>query len=270
MKRFIVAALLILATFTLALTGVSAQGSVATGIVNTPHLNVRSTPDPINGTIIARVGQNESYLVTARSATNNWWQIRLSDGRLGWVNGTYMNIYNGHLVPVINASTGTTVTSMGTVTAFYLNVRATPDPINGVIIARIQRNETYTVVGRNPNTTSGWYQIRLADGRLGWVNGRYLSVTNAGSVPITDNTVPPQNTPTAAIGTVTAYYLNVRTAPSASGGSIIGVITRGQVYAVVGRTADMSWWQIQYGNTTGWVSDRYLSVINYTSVPVTW
>ncbi len=29
------------------------------------------------------------------------------------------------------------------------------------LIARIQRNETYTVVGRNPNTTSGWYQIRL-------------------------------------------------------------------------------------------------------------
>jgi uncharacterized protein YgiM (DUF1202 family) len=267
MKRpFIIAALLAILSLTGAMA-VSAQNT-GTAIITAYHLNVRDYPDPTIGNVIARVGRNEVYPVTGRSPFNNWWQIRLPDGRLGWANGGYMQIYDAHLVPVINPSTvpgPAPVGSFGTVTTSQLNVRDIPNWITGVVIARITRNETYPVVGRNAN--SSWWQIRLGDGRLGWVNGRYLSVTNPQLVPQTDNTVPPS--PTSAVGTVTANFLNVRSVPNSFSGAIIGVIGRGQSYEVIGRTADFSWWQIRFGGTTGWVSDAYLSVINAHLVPIT-
>lgn len=251
----------------LTVQSISAQ-TPATAIVTAYHLNVRDYPDPTTGNIIARVGRNEVYQVAARSSFNNWWQLRLSDGRLGWVNGGYISVYGAETVPVVNPTGGTptVVTAYGTVTAYYLNVRNMPNATTGGIIATISRNETYTVIGRNAN--SSWWQILFANGASGWVNGNFLSVINAQTVPQTNNTVPP-GTVMNATGIVTAYYLNVRTAPSPIYGSIISVISRGQTFEVVGRNANSTWWQIRVGNTTGWVNSGYFSVSNGGGLPVT-
>jgi len=63
-----------------------------------------------------------------------------------------------------------------TINAYILNVRNAPDPVNGTVIARVRRGETYQVVGRNSD--SSWWQIALS-GTTGWVSGRYLTVQNA-------------------------------------------------------------------------------------------
>ncbi|MBC7871321.1 MAG: SH3 domain-containing protein [Chitinophagaceae bacterium] len=165
----------------------------AYGIVTAFRLNVRDYPDPTYGAVIARISRNEFYLVTAKSALNNWWQIQLADGRFGWVNGGYFTVYDGYLAPVITpapvvsnpspqpipAPTG----ALGTVATGSLNVRTAPNPVNGVILARVYAGEVYAVVGRTASMS--WWQIRLVDGRVGWVSDRYLDVTNYGSVPVT-------------------------------------------------------------------------------------
>lgn len=71
---------------------------------------------------------------------------------------------------------------------------------------------------------------------------------------------------TGAIATITAYRLNVRSAPST--GTILRTVSRGEVYPVVGRNADSSWWQINADGTIGWVSGRYVSVVGGSSVTV--
>jgi hypothetical protein len=68
--------------------------------------------------------------------------------------------------------------------------------------------------------------------------------------------------------TVTARYLNVREAPSTSS-RILAVVRAGQTYPVVGQSG--SWWQIQVGDITGYVSGGYVKVNNNgaaTAVPV--
>lgn len=251
---------------------VSAQ-AVPVGVVNTPRLNVRDYPQFPTGNVIAQVSEGEVYTITARSSLSYWLQIRLVDGRLGWVNGIYLDVFNPQLIPTIDpgpppvAPPVLPVPATGIVTAYFLNVRAIPDPINGAILARVQRNEVYPVVGRNAN--SSWWQIRLGSGVLGWVNGGFLSVSNAAAVPVTDNSVPPGTV--TATATVTAFFLNVRDQPSAVFGRVLRVVSQGESFTVIGRNASASWWQVRLPDgTSGWVSGSWVSTVNVQNVPVTY
>jgi len=68
--------------------------------------------------------------------------------------------------------------------------------------------------------------------------------------------------------TVTAYRLNVRSAPRT--GEILTKVNRNQVFNILGRNADSSWWQISANGVTGWVSGAYVRAANVGNVPVTW
>ena len=271
MKRLVVLFALISVMFSgVAIFQAKAQTG-ATAVVTAYFLNVRDYPDPLIGQIIARIERGQVYEVTGRSSINNWWQIRLNTGHHGWVSGGYVAVYNAHLVPTVNPGIPpSSAPAQGTVTTGRLNVRSIPNPYTGAIIHTVSNGDVFPVIGRNAD--SSWWQIRL-NGTSGWVNGRYLSVSTPGTVPQTDTTtpVPPVQPPppAAATGTVTAYYLNVRTYPDPNIGQIIHVIGRDEQYPVVGRTSTMSWWQIRLPDgRTGWVSDRYLRVVNFQNVPV--
>jgi len=67
---------------------------------------------------------------------------------------------------------------------------------------------------------------------------------------------------------VTAYRLNVRSAPNATA-SVITRINRNETYPAVGRNTDSSWILLQISATTqGWASARFLSLFNATSLPI--
>lgn len=245
---------------------VAAQATVGT-VVNATDLNVRTAPGTAAG-VIAVIRGGYAYPVLGRNADSTWWLVALSPSNhiTGWASGSYLIVTNAHLVPFITPPAPTAANiSMGTVSAYYLNVRAIPDPFYGSIIAKIARGEVYQVIGRNSAST--WWQISLLTGSSGWVNGDYLNVTNTHLVPVTDTTTAP----VTATGTVVnAYYLNVRTTPNPYVANVVTIIGRFQTYRVIGRNSNSSWWQIDVGNgITGWVSGRYFSVMNGHVVPVT-
>lgn len=158
-----------------------------------------------------------------------------------------------------------------TVTAYFLNVRSIPDPFTGAIVARISRNETYPVVGRN--ATFSWLQLNV-NGIIGWVNASYVSAQNVAGVPITDGSggtipTPPPPPPPGISATVTAYFLNVRSIPNPYTGAIVTRISNGQTYAVVGRNADTSWLQLNVNGIIGWVNSHYVYAPNAYLAPVT-
>ncbi len=73
--------------------------------------------------------------------------------------------------------------------------------------------------------------------------------------------------PAGAYARVTAWVLNVRDAPVT--GSVITKIRRNEMYPVVGRNADSSWWQINVNGTVGWVSGAWVEVVQGGGVGIT-
>jgi len=72
---------------------------------------------------------------------------------------------------------------------------------------------------------------------------------------------------TNATGTVTAWWLNVRSGPSVSS-QRIATIARGYSAGVIGKNSDSTWYQLILPGGSGWVSGQYLNVINSHTVPV--
>ncbi len=164
--------------------------------------------------------------------------------------------------------TGATATVTG---AFRLNVRNQPSAINTTVLTRINRNETYAIVGRTARTT--WYQINV-NGTIGWVNARYVTASNAANVPVTDGSVivptatptvigtcgsaPPPRLIAGRVGRVTpGLPNNIRAQPSSSS-TRLGQIPSGGLFAIVsGPTCaeGFNWWQVTYNGITGWTPE---------------
>ncbi len=67
--------------------------------------------------------------------------------------------------------------------------------------------------------------------------------------------------------TVTAYRLNIRSAPDPQA-QIITRVNRNETYPVTGRSADGRWFQLLVNNQLGWGSGAFLFVPNEALVPV--
>lgn len=124
--------------------------------VTASKLNVRSGPSTSYSIIHALWNGNR---VTIISETGNWYRIRLSDGRIGFVSKDYIR---------------SDYSSSGTVTASQLNVRQGPST-SELIFHTLWKGNKVSIIG----VSNGWCRIRLSDGRIGWVSGEYI--TEAGS-----------------------------------------------------------------------------------------
>lgn len=260
---------LLVGLLVLATQATAAQTTIFGTVVNADTLNVRTAPTTSAG-VIAVIQRGYSYPVIGRTADNGWWLLALAPTNTitGWAFGGYLSVVNANAVPVITPPAATPANiAMGTVNTNGLNIRQIPDPYNGAILTTANAGQIYRVIGRN-NYLPRWWQIQLPDNRMGWVNGRYLIVTNSGLVPITDQTTTP--TPVVATGMiVNCSFLNVRTTPNPYINNVITMVARGQSFRVIGRSWN-EWWQIDLGNgILGWVNGRYLQVTNGHTVPYT-
>ncbi|NDJ59607.1 MAG: SH3 domain-containing protein, partial [Chloroflexi bacterium] len=160
-----------------------------------------------------------------------------------------------------------------TVTAFRLNVRSLPNPVTGEILTRINRNETYDVLGQNVN--GSWYLLQVNNIR-GWVSGAYVNVTPGIAIPFVDDTTqaganPSQPVATGFQVTATPYTVNIRTGP----GTQFARLSRlplGRTAEVIGRTINNLWWQIDYNGIVGWVSSDFAIIdanVDINRIPVT-
>lgn len=246
----------------------------ATATVTTNVLNVRNAAN-LYAPILTRVNFGQSFPVIGRNADSSWLQINVN-GIVGWVYIIYVSAYNIGGVPITDGGYYPTpipipptppppVGASATVNTSLLNVRNSPNPFTGAVLTRIQFGQSYAVIGRNAD--SSWLQLNV-NGLVGWVNARYVLAYNIGGVPITDPGTNPSQPPSGVYGTVTAYYLNVRNAPNPFAARLT-VISRGQSYPVIGRTANSQWVQINVNGVVGWVNRTYLNVSNIFNVPIT-
>ncbi|MDU4936437.1 MAG: SH3 domain-containing protein, partial [Peptostreptococcaceae bacterium] len=125
-----------------------------TAIVTTSVLNVR-TGAGTNYSIMSKVYKGDTLEVIG--SLNGWYNIKLSNGKTGWVSGDYLSI---------SGSSTNTESKKGTVTTDTLNVRSGAGTSYS-IISKVYKGDTVNIVG----SSNGWYKIELSSGKTGWVSG---------------------------------------------------------------------------------------------------
>lgn len=160
-----------------------------------------------------------------------------------------------------------------TVLAWRLNVRDAPSASGTNVIAKINRGETYPILGRNQEGT--WLLLNI--GSLnGWVNIRYVGLDNeqplpvVGAQPQPQPPAPPQPQPTGYTLTSRAN-LNVRSGPGTNF-DVVGQLGFDEQAPIVGRNAENTWWQILDNGTLGWVIDFYVVLednVDINRIPIT-
>ncbi len=155
------------------------------------------------------------------------------------------------------------------VTAFRLNVRNQPTASGSTIVTKINRGETYPVVGRSAN--GAWLQLNV-NGVVGWSYASFLNVYNDGSVPVTGSNGSNQPPASSGFSLAATSSVNIRSQPSVGGSAILGVLRIGQTAPIVGRNASNTWWQVNYNGIVGWVSGGFIQLqsgADIDRIPVT-
>ena len=124
------------------------------------------------------------------------------------------------------------------------------------VIATLPAGEQLTVLDQSTN----WFQVRRADGTVGWVTGSYLTVNPPGSGGgggAAGASLVPQTPNVGTLAVVTTPLLNVRSGPGLNY-PIIGTVKGGETVAILAK--DEQWRLIKTaGGLQGWVNSLYLS-----------
>ena len=157
------------------------------------------------------------------------------------------------------------------VTAGKLNVRSAPSS-SAPVVTQVRFGEEFPVYGKSAD--GRWYLIDV-HGTQGWASGVYLRVDRPANVPVVDAGAQVPPAPPAAdgqpIATATPFAVNVRTGPSTSA-SKLATMPIGATAPIIGRTADSTWWQVNFNGIVGWVSAQYAVIqqnANINNIPVT-
>jgi uncharacterized protein YraI len=159
--------------------------------------------------------------------------------------------------PVAPTAPQLTVATLGA----NLNVRNAPNIDTGDVLFRVSRGQTFPVIGRN--TDSSWWQINV-DGRTGWVSGQFVNTANIATVPVTNDAVLPIPD-LSGFEVRTIANLNMRADPTLDS-SIVYVIPFLRTADVVGRNTESTWLRVYFDGITGWVSARYVNLLNAESL----
>nr|WP_297395777.1 C40 family peptidase [uncultured Peptostreptococcus sp.] len=155
-------------------------------VSSSAYLNIRVGPSVSNG-ISGVVYKGEIFKVVSKSS-NGWYKVVLKDGTTGWASGKYISLTAEQDKTNItdytqkntkqnagSASQGRVNSSVG------LNIRSGAGTGNSVI-GTLANNATVNIIGEE----NGWYKIKLANGRTGYVGANYISKLSGGS-NIVDN-----------------------------------------------------------------------------------
>ncbi len=220
------------------LSGTAVFANAKTGTVTASALNIRSGPSTSNSVVgYAYKGDKLQILETS----NGWYKVKLSNGKIGWGSGKYINVSGD------SSSEAPSSGKTGTITASALNVRSGPSTSYGKV-TMVYKGQSVTIL----ESSNGWHKIKTQNGQIGWASGDYIS-TSGGS----NNGGGSTETPSTGKGTVTASALNIRSGPSTSN-SIVGKAYRGNTVDIL--SSSNGWYKVKLSNgQVGWASSDYIS-----------
>ncbi|HHV71954.1 MAG TPA: SH3 domain-containing protein [Clostridia bacterium] len=138
-----------------------------TAIVTATSLNVRSGPGT-NYSIVG--GLSKGNVVTVLATSGDWLKIKTAQGLEGYVAGQYLQINQQGGTPALPPQEPVeTPISSGlkcVVTASKANIRA-GNSTNTAIVGSAVNGTVLEVLGE----AGGWYNVKLPDGKIGWIAG---------------------------------------------------------------------------------------------------
>lgn len=206
------------------------------GLITATILNVRSAPS-IGSSIIGTLKKGTS--VNILTEQNGWYSIKLASGATGYISSNFVTLQN---TPISSTTTDTTaIQKAGIIATSVLNVRSSPST-NSRILTTLKRGTSVNIL----ESKNGWYTIKLASGKTGYINSKYVNVNSANA------------TSTAKTGVVTTSILNVRSSASIRG-KILTFVRKGSNVSIL--SSQNGWYKVRLSNgTIGYVSSNYISV----------
>ncbi len=146
---------------------------------------------------------------------------------------------------------------------------------NYVVYAAFLGGATAKVVGKSQDGLWWAISVPVAPTGSGWVDGKWVTVSNASNVPVlpippvppTVELVPPGPSDPQAIALANVY---IRTGP-ATNYPAYGIAPAGTTGRVIGKSEDGQWWVVRLnpenvGAGYGWVMAQYTQASNVASV----
>lgn len=179
--------------------------------------NVRVREGASTGSaILDHLAFGDSFTVLG-DRQGDWYRVRLTNGTEGYVHADYVSFDE----PVLERT--------GYITGNSVRVRSAASTSSS-ILTLTNRGDAVTVIGE---IQGGWYSVRLADGRSGFIHGDYLSFTKP-----------------AVTRTGYSAGSNVRVRKSASTSStILALLQRGESFTILSETAT-GWYQVRLRDGT--------------------
>jgi len=139
-------------------------------VINGNLVNVRSGP----GTNFAKItGLARGTAVSVLDFQNDWYQIKLSSGQIGWVAAWLVKPDEPTKVSNGEESIQATQIKQAIVNVETLNIRSEPN-INSAKIGTFVYGTRLNIIG----SADDWYQVSLGNGQKGWVAGWLVTLTN--------------------------------------------------------------------------------------------
>jgi uncharacterized protein YraI len=243
-------------------------------------MNVRNGP----GTDQERIGgatEGQEFAISGKNQEGDWWQIDF-DGQPGWIYAPFVTAANEENVPIVGSSlTQTPAPAADTPTPEEpavivlgeMNIRSGAGTEYD-IIGSATAGQEFGITGKNQE--EDWWQIDF-EGKTGWIYAPFVVASGTENVPVvavaptpTEDSIPATATtePEAAAPLATANGLiNVRSGPGTVY-SVLGEASTGQQFAILGKSQDEEWWQIDFEGQTGWIYAPNVTATNAENVQV--
>ena len=201
---------------------------------------------------------NDSAMAITGAAKGYWYPIRvLKSGKTGYISGRYIRIIckvsAGLSAPTVSGNS-----RAATISGRNVNFRTGPSA-KFKSLGLLKFGTAMTVYEASGN----WYHVQLADGRTGYVFGRYVAFSAATASPATSSS-PTATAGARQEGVLTGDRVNLRTGASAKTASQ-GKLRRGTEFYVLGKTGN--WYQVELksGGKTGYLFAKYVRLLPLAS-----
>lgn len=237
--------------------GLGSLGTVALAnytniIVEASTVNVRLGPG-LGYDILTQV--QGGSMVNVLDEENEWYKVRLDDGRIGWVASWLIN----------NTEVAASQNLVATINEYSVNLRAENNE-QAEVIGSAEAGEVFTLLYEE----NGWSQIHY-NNQTAWVLSELVTIT-AGTLPNenTTDTTEQVATPTSQDSVVVLQdNVNVRSGPTLQDG-VIEVANAGTVYAFQNNIGDFVEVLTNNGETgyiANWLVESSVATTTQTRVP---
>ena len=220
-------------------------------------LNVRSGAST-SSSVIGSLSNGSKVTIVGESGS--WYKINYGN-TTGYVSKDYVQASGEQNSSSESSSQGTTSGKSGQVVNVHssLNVRSGASTSSSVI-GSLSNGSKVTIVGES----GSWYKINYGN-TTGYVSKDYIQSSGE-----SNNSSNSGNSSSETASNKSGYVVNVHSSLNVRSGastssSVIGSLSNGSKVTIVGESG--SWYKINYGNTTGYVSKEYVSL--GSSVPNT-